>query len=66
MPRRFIDHGYPEDGAWGRWARFVLRRQRHARECDASDVIADMRGQPRTSAADAIMQARMKRAKQAQ
>lgn len=29
-------------------------------------VIADMRGQPRTSADDAIMQARMKRAKQAQ
>src|SRR4051812_10622148 len=25
MPRRFIDHGHPEDGAWGRWARFVLR-----------------------------------------
>ena len=29
-------------------------------------VIADMKGQPRTSADDAIMQARMKRAKQAQ
>jgi putative drug exporter of the RND superfamily len=26
MPRRFIDHGHPEDGTWGRWARFVLRR----------------------------------------
>jgi RND superfamily putative drug exporter len=26
LPRRFIDHGHPEDGAWGRWARFVLRR----------------------------------------
>jgi RND superfamily putative drug exporter len=26
MPRRFIDHGHPENGAWGRWARFVLRR----------------------------------------
>ena len=26
VPRRFIDHGHPEDGAWGRWARFVLRR----------------------------------------
>jgi RND superfamily putative drug exporter len=26
MPRRFVDHGHPEDGAWGRWARFVLRR----------------------------------------
>ena len=26
MPRRFLDHGHPEDGAWGRWARFVLRR----------------------------------------
>ena len=25
MPKRFIDHGHPEDGAWGRWARFVLR-----------------------------------------
>jgi RND superfamily putative drug exporter len=25
-PRRFIDRGHPEDGAWGRWARFVLRR----------------------------------------
>ena len=21
-----MDHGHPEDGAWGRWARFVLRR----------------------------------------
>jgi putative drug exporter of the RND superfamily len=26
MPGRFIDRGHPEDGAWGRWARFVLRR----------------------------------------
>ena len=26
MPRRFADRGHPEDGAWGRWARFVLRR----------------------------------------
>ena len=26
MPRRFLDHGHPEDGAWGRWARAVLRR----------------------------------------
>ena len=26
MPRRFIDRGHPEDGAGGRWARFVLRR----------------------------------------
>ena len=26
MPRRFLDDGHPEAGAWGRWARFVLRR----------------------------------------
>src|SRR3954451_21579359 len=26
MPRRFHDHGHAEDGLWGRWARFVLRR----------------------------------------
>jgi len=26
MPRRFIDRGHPEQGAWGRWARLVLRR----------------------------------------
>ena len=26
MPKRFVDQGHPEDGAWGRWARFVLRR----------------------------------------
>ena len=26
MPRRFTDSGHPEDGAWGRWARLVLRR----------------------------------------
>src|SRR5213592_2412002 len=26
MPRRVVDRGHPEDGAWGRWARFVLRR----------------------------------------
>lgn len=26
MPRRFLDQGHPEDGGWGRWARFVLRR----------------------------------------
>src|SRR5438105_4904260 len=26
MPKRFVDGGHPEDGAWGRWARFVLRR----------------------------------------
>ena len=28
MPKRLIDHGHGEDGAWGRWARFVLRRPR--------------------------------------
>ena len=26
MPKRFVDHGHPEDGPWGRWARFVNRR----------------------------------------
>jgi RND superfamily putative drug exporter len=26
MPKRFIDRGHPEDGAWGRWGRFVIRR----------------------------------------
>jgi putative drug exporter of the RND superfamily len=26
MPRRLIDRGHAEDGAWGRWARLVLRR----------------------------------------
>jgi len=26
MPRRLFDRGTPEQGAWGRWARFVLRR----------------------------------------
>ena len=26
LPRRFVDRGHPEDGPWGRWARFVLRR----------------------------------------
>jgi putative drug exporter of the RND superfamily len=26
MPRRLMDRGHPEDGTWGRWARFVLRR----------------------------------------
>ena len=26
MPKRFMDSGHPEDGGWGRWARFVLRR----------------------------------------
>jgi RND superfamily putative drug exporter len=26
MPKRFVDRGHPEDGAWGRWARFVMRR----------------------------------------
>ncbi len=26
MPRRLIDQGHPEDGGWGRWARFVIRR----------------------------------------
>jgi RND superfamily putative drug exporter len=26
MPRRLVDRGHPEDGLWGRWARFVLRR----------------------------------------
>ena len=26
MPKRLIDRGHPEDGGWGRWARFVLRR----------------------------------------
>jgi RND superfamily putative drug exporter len=26
LPARFTDRGHPEDGAWGKWARFVLRR----------------------------------------
>src|SRR6059058_3877416 len=26
LPARLVDRGHPEDGAWGRWARFVLRR----------------------------------------
>jgi RND superfamily putative drug exporter len=26
MPKRFVDRGHPEDGLWGRWARWVLRR----------------------------------------
>jgi RND superfamily putative drug exporter len=26
MPRRFGDTGHPEDGVWGRWARYVNRR----------------------------------------
>ena len=30
MPRRLIDRGHAEDGAWGRWARFVLRRPRRS------------------------------------
>src|SRR5205823_3275324 len=25
LPKRFVDRGHPEDGFWGRWARFVLR-----------------------------------------
>src|SRR6185437_7171469 len=25
MPRRLVDRGHPEAGAWGRWARLVLR-----------------------------------------
>jgi RND superfamily putative drug exporter len=28
MPRRLAGTGHPEDGAWGRWARLVLRRPR--------------------------------------
>jgi len=26
MPKRFVDRGHPEDGPWGRWAWFVMRR----------------------------------------
>src|SRR5207253_3033142 len=26
LPKRLVDRGHPEDGAWGRWARFVMRR----------------------------------------
>jgi RND superfamily putative drug exporter len=26
LPRRLVDHGHPEDGPWGRWARLVMRR----------------------------------------
>ena len=26
MPQRLIDRGHAEDGVWGRWSRFVLRR----------------------------------------
>ena len=26
LPKRLVDHGHPEDGGWGRWARLVNRR----------------------------------------
>src|SRR5205814_7107612 len=26
LPKRFVDTGHPEDGWWGRWGRFVMRR----------------------------------------
>jgi RND superfamily putative drug exporter len=26
LPKRLVDRGHPEDGAWGRWARLVMRR----------------------------------------
>ncbi len=26
LPKRFVDKGHPEDGPWGRWASFVMRR----------------------------------------
>jgi RND superfamily putative drug exporter len=26
LPKRWVDHGHPEDGPWGRYARFVNRR----------------------------------------
>jgi putative drug exporter of the RND superfamily len=26
LPKRLVDRGHPEDGPWGRWARFVIRR----------------------------------------
>ncbi len=26
LPKRFVDRGHPEDGLWGRWAAFVMRR----------------------------------------
>jgi RND superfamily putative drug exporter len=26
LPRRLMDSGHPEDGVWGRWANFVMRR----------------------------------------
>jgi RND superfamily putative drug exporter len=26
LPKRLVDRGHPEDGIWGRWARFVMRR----------------------------------------
>jgi RND superfamily putative drug exporter len=26
LPKRFVDNSHPEEGPWGRWARFVMRR----------------------------------------
>jgi putative drug exporter of the RND superfamily len=26
LPKRFVDRGHPEEGPWGRWANFVVRR----------------------------------------
>ena len=26
LPKRMVDRGHPEDGPWGRWANFVVRR----------------------------------------
>ena len=40
LPKRFVDRGHPEDGAWGRWARFVLRRPWAVATAGAAIVVA--------------------------
>ena len=49
LPKRFVDRGHPEDGAWGRWARFVLRRPRRGRDRSGSSIVAVLAGARRCS-----------------
>jgi putative drug exporter of the RND superfamily len=38
LPKRLVDRGHPEDGPWGRWARFVMRRPLAVAACGLAVV----------------------------
>ena len=45
LPKRLVDRGHPEDGAWGRWARLVNRRPWPIAAAGLA-IVDDLRSEP--------------------